>query len=139
MEVEKKISWVKAVTIAVAEIALILTTLLFTTEVQPGPFMAILLGTLSIIAIIYLGLIGIESIGTEKENIRVTEKANRVINAAADFGTTINQIFQKVDDTERKNAVAMNAIAKSLDAIMDYVKLQNTPPDILPEVPKKKR
>ena len=134
---EKKLTWVKAVTIAVAEICLILVTLLFTTEVQPSPIMSIILGTLSIVAIIYLGLIGIESIGTERYNLRVQDKADRVINAAADFGQTIDGIYKRVDDTERKNEASMKGIVQAMQVIMDYIKLQNTPPE--PETPKKKK
>lgn len=137
---EKKLTWVKSVTISVAEICLILVTLLFTTEVQPSPIMSIILGTLSIIAIIYLGLIGIESIGTERYNLRVQDKADRVINAAAEFGQTIDGIYKRVDDTEKKNEAALKGIAQGLQIIMDTVKLQNMPaPDVLPETPKKKR
>lgn len=137
---EKKLTWVKSVTISVAEICLILVTLLFTTEVQPSPIMSIILGTLSIIAIIYLGLIGIESIGTERYNLRVQDKADRVIKAAAEFGQTIDGIYKRVDDTEKKNEAALKGIAQGLQIIMDTVKLQNIPaPEVLPETPPKKR
>lgn len=136
MEIEKKISWVKSLTVAVAEIALILVTLIFTTNISPEPHMRIILGTLAIIAIIYLGLIGIESIGTEKENLRVTEKANKVINAAADFGKTIDAIYNKVNDTENKNEMAISEISQALNIILDYIKLQNIE---APEIPKKKK
>lgn len=134
---EKKLTWIKALTIGIAEIALILVTLLFTTEVQPGPAMTIAMGTFAIIAVVYLGLIGIESIGTERYNLRVQDKADRVINAAADFGQTIDQIYKRIDETEKKTAEAVHGTANALRVIMDYIKLQNTP--IEPETPKKKK
>lgn len=138
MEFEKKISWIKCSTIAVAELALVLTIVLFVTGVAVPIGFAIALGILGIAAVIYLGLIGVESLGTERENIRVTEKANRVIDTVAHMDKYFEEIFKRIDDSEAKNEKAIRTIASTLQLIQDSINLKATAEE-LKSAPKKKK
>ena len=138
MEFEKKISWIKCGTIAVAELALVLTIVLFVTGVSVPIGFAIALGILAITAVIYLGLIGIESLGTERENIRVTEKANRVIDTVAHMDKYFEEIFKRIDESEAKNEKAIRTIASTLQLIQDSINLKATAEE-LKSAPKKKK
>lgn len=138
MEFEKKISWIKCSTIAVAELALVLTIILFVTGVSVPLGFAIAQGILGIAAVVYLGLIGIESLGTERENIRVTEKANRVIETVANMDKYFEEIFKRIDDSETKNEKAVKTIASTLQLIQDSINLKATAEE-LKSAPKKKK
>lgn len=138
MEFEKKISWIKCGTIAVAELALVLTIVLFVTGVSVPIGFAIALGILGIAAVIYLGLIGVESLGTERENIRVTEKANRVIDTVAHMDKYFEEIFKRIDESETKNEKAVKTIASTLQLIQDSINLKATAEELKSATKKKK-
>ena len=85
-----------------------------------------ILGVFAIAAVAYLGLIGFESIGTELENLRVTKKANRVIETVAESDKYFEDIFKRIDQSELKQEKAIKGIASSLQTIMDAIELKKT-------------
>ena len=126
MEDERKIPWIKATTIIAAQVALTLVILLFIAEVTITPVLAMILGIFAIAAVAYLGLIGFESIGTELENLRISKKANRVIETVAESDKYFEDIFKRIDQSELKQEKAIKGIASSLQMIMDAIELKKT-------------
>lgn len=128
---------VKISTIFIAEVCLILTTLLFTMDIPLKPITHLFMGLLSMSAVLYFGLLSIEAVSVARENIRVTEKANKVIDACAKQDEIVKDIYRRIDDSEKKNETAMKITAQSLQLIMEQIKVLTTPPEQTPEPPKK--
>ena len=128
---------VKISTIFIAEVCLILTTLLFTMDIQLKPITHLFMGLLSMSAVLYFGLLSIEAVSVARENIRLTEKANRVIDACAKQDEIVKDIYRRIDESEKKNETAMKLTAQSLQLIMEQIKVLTTPPEQTPEPPKK--
>jgi hypothetical protein len=135
---EKKKQTVKIITVAIAEIALILTTILFTMQVEPSPIYTILFGVLSMVAVVYLGLVGIGSVITERESVAVHEQVDRVMNTVTQFDDIVGEINRRNEENSAVMKQATANIAGALNLIMERIKLLDVPPET-PEPPKKKR
>lgn len=130
---------VKISTIFIAEVCLMLTTLLFTMNADVGRVWHVIIGLLSMSAVLYFGLLSIESVSVSRENVRVTDKANKVIDTVINMDKTASDIHELYEDSIKRNEAAMNGIVQALGILrednMNLVALLTTPP----ETPKKKK
>lgn len=130
---------VKISTIFIAEVCLILTTLLFTMNADVGRVWHVIIGLLSMSAVLYFGLLSIESVSVSRENARVTDKANKVIDTVVNLDKTASDIHELYEDSIKRNDAAMNGIVQALGILREdnknLVALLTTPP----ETPKKKK
>lgn len=130
---------VKISTIFIAEICLILTTLLFTMNADISRVWHVIIGLLSMSAVLYFGLLSIESVSVSRENKRVTDKANKVIDTVISMDKTASDIRELYEDGIKRNDAAMNGIVQALGILREdnknLITLLTTPP----ETPKKKK
>jgi hypothetical protein len=130
---------VKISTIFIAEVCLILTTLLFTMNADVGRVWHVIIGLLSMSAVLYFGLLSIESVSVSRENVRVTDKANKVIDTVINMDKTASDIHEIYEDSMKRNEAAMKGIVQALGILREdnknLITLLTTPP----ETPKKKK
>ncbi len=130
---------VKISTIFIAEVCLMLTTLLFTMNADVGRVWHVIIGLLSMSAVLYFGLLSIESVSVSRENVRVTDKANKVIDTVINMDKTASDIHEIYEDSMKRNEAAMKGIVQALGILREdnknLITLLTTPP----ETPKKKK
>ena len=133
----KKNQIVKIVTIVVSQLAMILSIVLVLVGVtKDAALLKIILGILSMLSVLYLGLIGIEGVATESENEKLDDEIQRLMK-------NINQFDDAVSDINKRNAEnsdvmkqATQRIAGALELIMQKINLILEPPT-QPEEPQK--